>query len=170
MILQQSRARFFLFSMLAEFFNSYDHCWSVVPGTRNTTHDPVFLIVLSLQTYQNAQEIKKNYYRPISILPLISKIFEKIMCRKLSNYFDNTLSKFHASFEVSWTTLVHYLLIVPICWRRKKLLCKLCWCYNPYFVANTAKEISENLPCLTKKNVFSVCKQSNDSKAKYRVR
>ena len=31
------------------------------PGIR---HDPVFLIVLSLQTYQNAQEIKKNNYRP----------------------------------------------------------------------------------------------------------
>ena len=41
---------------------------------------------------------------------------------------------------------------------------------TPYFVGNIASEISENLPCLTKKDVFSVCKQSNDSKAKYRVR
>ena len=36
-ILQQSRARFFLFSMLAEFFNSEDHCWRIVPYSRNPT-------------------------------------------------------------------------------------------------------------------------------------
>ena len=38
-ILQQSRARLFLFSMLAEFFNSDVYCWRIVPCTRNTTHN-----------------------------------------------------------------------------------------------------------------------------------
>ena len=32
--------RFFLFSMLGEFFNSEDHCWWNAPCARNTTHDP----------------------------------------------------------------------------------------------------------------------------------
>ena len=35
--------RFFLFSMLAEFFSSEDHCWRIVPCTRNTAHDPNLL-------------------------------------------------------------------------------------------------------------------------------
>ena len=39
-ILQQPQARFFLFFMLAEFFNSEDHCWRNVPCTGNTTRDP----------------------------------------------------------------------------------------------------------------------------------
>ena len=49
-ILQQSLAglfnshgQIFLFSMLAEFFNSEDHCWRIVPCTRNTAHDPNLL-------------------------------------------------------------------------------------------------------------------------------
>ena len=37
--LQQSRLRLFLFSMLAEFFNSNVHCWRIMSYTRNTTHD-----------------------------------------------------------------------------------------------------------------------------------
>ena len=51
-ILQQWLARFFnshgqdffLFSMLAEFFNSDVYCWIIVPCTRNTTHDPNFYL------------------------------------------------------------------------------------------------------------------------------
>ena len=39
-ILKQSRARFFLFSILPEFCNSEDHCWRIVPCTRNVTPDP----------------------------------------------------------------------------------------------------------------------------------
>ena len=42
---------------------------------------------------------KKENYRPISILPLISKILEKIICRQLSNHFDNILSKFQCGFR-----------------------------------------------------------------------
>ena len=42
---------------------------------------------------------KKQNYRPISILPLISKILEKIICRQLSNHFDNILSKFQCGFR-----------------------------------------------------------------------
>ena len=37
---------------------------------------------------------QKDNYRPISIIPIMSKVFEKHICRQLSNYFDNILSKF----------------------------------------------------------------------------
>ena len=33
--------KIFLFSLLAELFNSDVHCWRIVPCTRNTTHDPI---------------------------------------------------------------------------------------------------------------------------------
>ena len=40
-----------------------------------------------------------NYtYRPISILPMISKILEKLICKQFSNHFDNIFSKFQWGF------------------------------------------------------------------------
>ena len=42
---------------------------------------------------------QKDNYRPISILPIISKIFEKLICRQLSNHFDNIFSKFQCGFR-----------------------------------------------------------------------
>ena len=44
--------------------------------------------------FKQGSRNKKENYGAISILPLISKIFENIICRQLSNHFDNILSKF----------------------------------------------------------------------------
>ena len=46
---------------------------------------------------------QKDNYRPISILPIISKIFEKLICRQLSNHFDNILSKFQCGFRKGYS-------------------------------------------------------------------
>ena len=59
-------------SKFADFFKSADISAAFKQGSRN----------------------KKENYRPISILPLISKIFEKIICRQLSNRFNNILLNF----------------------------------------------------------------------------
>ena len=47
--------RFFLFSMLAEFFNSEDHWWRIVPCTRNMAHDPCQNYVIIIQFYRLAK-------------------------------------------------------------------------------------------------------------------
>ena len=44
--------------------------------------------------FKQGSRNQEGNYRPISILPIISKIFEKLICRQLSNHFDNILSKF----------------------------------------------------------------------------
>ena len=41
--------------------------------------------------FKQGSQNKKENYKPISILPLISRIFEKIICWQLSNHFDNIL-------------------------------------------------------------------------------
>ena len=55
---------------------------------------------------------QKNNYRPISILPLISKISEKLICRQLSNCFNNILSKFQCGFRKGYGPQHSLLLIV----------------------------------------------------------
>ena len=49
--------------------------------------------------FKQGSRNKKENYRPISILPLISKIFENTICRQLSNDFDNVLYNFNVVLE-----------------------------------------------------------------------
>ena len=82
-------------SKFADFFKSADISAAFKQGSRN----------------------KKENYRPISILPLVSKIFEKIICRQLSNHFHNILSKFQCGFRKGYSPQ-HYLLFMIDKWKK----------------------------------------------------
>ena len=82
-------------SKFADFFKSADISAAFKQGSRN----------------------KKENYRPISILPLISKIFEKIICRQLSNHFGNILSKFQCGFRKGYSPQ-HCLLLMIDKWKK----------------------------------------------------
>ena len=43
-------------------------------------------------------------YRPVSILPNISKIFERCIYKQLYSYFDNFLSKYQTGFRKGYST------------------------------------------------------------------
>ena len=58
----------------------------------------------------------KNNYRPISILPVFSKIFERLLSRQLSEFFDNILSKFQSGFRKGYGTQ-HCLLLMLEIWK-----------------------------------------------------
>ena len=45
---------------------------------------------------QGSRNLKENE-RPVSILPIISKTFGKLICGQLSNHFNNILAKFRSS-------------------------------------------------------------------------
>ena len=47
----------------------------------------------------------KNNYRPVSILPVISKIFEKLLCKQITVFVHPLLSKFQCSFRVGYGSL-----------------------------------------------------------------
>ena len=46
----------------------------------------------------------KDNYRPVNILPSISKIFEKLMYEQISLYFENILSAFLCGFRKGFST------------------------------------------------------------------
>ena len=63
---------------------------------------------------------QKENYRPVSILPIISKIFEKILSKQMDIYFENILSKFQCDFRKGFSTQ-HCLLLMIEKWKEPVL-------------------------------------------------
>ena len=49
--------------------------------------------------FKKASKNSKENYRPVSILPIISKIYERCMCKQISDYLGNFFSKFQCGFR-----------------------------------------------------------------------
>ena len=56
----------------------------------------------------------KYNYRPVSILPVFSKFFERLLSRQLLEFFDNILSKFECGFRKGYGTQYWLLLMFEI--------------------------------------------------------
>ena len=48
--------------------------------------------------YKKGERVDKNNYRPISLLPALSKIFEKLLYYQMHNYIESKISKFQCVF------------------------------------------------------------------------
>ena len=73
-------------------------------------------IAKSHQFSKKAVRTSKNNYRPVSILPVFSKIFERLFSRQLLDFFDNILSKFQCGFRKGYGTQ-HCLLLMLEIWK-----------------------------------------------------
>ena len=62
------------------------------------------------------KDIKENY-RPVRILPNLSKIFEKCMFKQISKFFENIFSKYQCRFQKGFSTQ-HCLLAMLEKWKR----------------------------------------------------
>ena len=67
--------------------------------------------------HKKDETTKKDNYRPVSILPSISKIFERDMFDQISLYFNNILSPFLCGFRQGYSTQ-HCLIIMIERWRK----------------------------------------------------
>ena len=54
--------------------------------------------------YKKESRNEKENYRPVSILPNLSKIFERCMYHQLKDYFDKLLSKYQCGFRKEFST------------------------------------------------------------------
>ena len=66
--------------------------------------------------FKNKSRNRKANYRPVSILPIVSKIFEKSMSNQLSTYFEKIHSKFKCGFGKGYSTQ-HCLLLMLGKWK-----------------------------------------------------
>ena len=66
--------------------------------------------------FKQGPRTSKNNYRPVSIVSAFSKIFERLLSRQLSEFFDNILSKFQSGFRKGYGTQ-HCLLLMLEIWK-----------------------------------------------------
>ena len=59
----------------------------------------------------------KENYRPVSILPVISKIFEKLLCNQITPFMDQFLSKYQCGFRKGFNAQ-HCLLAMLEKWKK----------------------------------------------------
>ena len=74
--------------------------------------------------FKKGSKNKKENFRPVSILPVLSKIFEKLMSKHLFTFFENILSKFQCGFRKGYTTQ-HCLLLMLEKWNLQSITMKL---------------------------------------------
>ena len=54
--------------------------------------------------FKKGSKNKKEHFRQVSILPVLSKMFEKIMSKQLSTFCENILSKFQCGITKGYST------------------------------------------------------------------
>ena len=74
-----------------------------------------------LPTHKKKDKSDIENYRPISILPTLSKIYERCMYDQMYKYFDQILSKYQCGFRQSYNTRHCLLMMVE---QRKEVLDK----------------------------------------------
>ena len=67
--------------------------------------------------HKKDDETDKTKYRPISILPNLSKVYERLMYNQISPYFDSVFSKFQCRFRKGFNAQ-HCLLTMVEKWRK----------------------------------------------------
>ena len=66
--------------------------------------------------FKKGYRCSKENYRPVIILPVISKVFEKLLCKQITIFIDQLLSKYQCGFRKGFSAqhclkgkcLVHY--------------------------------------------------------------
>ena len=67
--------------------------------------------------HKKGRKDNKENYRPVSTLPTLSEIFERILFEQMSDFFDNFLSEQHCGFRKRYSTQ-HCLLNLLEKWKR----------------------------------------------------
>ena len=57
-----------------------------------------------IPVFKKKNPLDKANYRPVSVLPLISKIYEKLLQKQLSNYIENVLSPYLCGYRKGYST------------------------------------------------------------------
>ena len=68
-----------------------------------------------LPIYKNNSSLEEKNYRPIRIIPNLSKIYERIIHSQISAYFDKILSKYQFGFGQGYSLQQWLLILIEEC-------------------------------------------------------
>ena len=54
--------------------------------------------------FKNKDPLNKTNYRPVSVLPIVSKLFEKIMQKQINGFISNCLSRYLCGYRKGYNT------------------------------------------------------------------
>ena len=90
--------------------------------------------------FKKGARTSKNNYRPVSILPVLSKLFERLIKKQLSEFFYSILSKFQCGFRKSYGAQ-HCLLMMLETWKEDT--------DNNKTFGTLLRELSKAVDCVT---------------------
>ena len=67
-----------------------------------------------IPVFKKEEKLDKSNYRPVSILPVISKIYERLMYGQIYEYFDQIFSKFQCGFRKGFSTQNRLLYMIEL--------------------------------------------------------
>ena len=79
--------------------------------------------------YKKLDPIKKENYRSVSLLPHVSKVFERIIYKQINTYMEDKLSKYLTGFRKSHGTQ-HLLVTILEKWKKQLIKKNM---FLPYF-------------------------------------
>ena len=94
-------------SCLCDFFNQSIENFEFPSILKNANITPVF---------KKGYRGSKEHYHPASILPVISKIFEKLLCKQITIFLNRLLSKYQCGFRKGYSAR-HCLLAMLEKWK-----------------------------------------------------
>ena len=104
-------------------------CNNFNTGVGNNTFPPTLKSAGIKPTYKKDDRGNKENYRPVSLLPFVSKIFQEIRYAQISPYFDPILSPTQCGFRKVHSAQ-HYLLVLLEKWKTISRFKESSWDFN----------------------------------------
>ena len=67
--------------------------------------------------YKKGGRTDKGNYRPVSILPAVSKVYERLLFRQINDFIEPKLSQFQCGFRKGYSTQYCLILLIET-WKR----------------------------------------------------
>ena len=100
----------------AAFFAKYS-CDDINPSIRSSKFHNELKEADVVPVHKKKSKLSKENYRPISILPNISKVYERCLYDQMSNFFEDVFSKYQCGFRKGYSAQ-HCLLVIIEKWKR----------------------------------------------------
>ena len=101
----------------ADIFSDFLFAYYNASVVKTSKFPSILTLADIIPVFKKGDKKCKNNYRPVSVLPNMSKIFERIIFRQISNYMESFLSKYQCGFRKGYSTQ-HCLLFMLEKWKR----------------------------------------------------